>query len=165
MFESMHAKKVNLTSLMFSEWLQRQYICEETAQTWLLQLGFSRLHHQKGVFFDGHERDDVVAYRNEFLNMEEFDKKSITCDGNIPTLTNGEKPLIRVVHDECTYYANSDQTYFWGDNETNFLKQKSLGASIMVSDFVDEVSGYVRDEQDEARLLLETNRQTNEMLI
>ena len=31
--------------------------------------------------------------------------------------------MIRVVHDECTYYANSDQSYFWGDNETNALRQ------------------------------------------
>ena len=87
--------------------------------------------------------------------MEELDKKS---DGSIPQLDSGEKPLISVVHDECTYYANSDQTYFWGDNDTNVLRQKSLGASIMVSDFIDEVSGYVRDAYDQARLFLETQR-------
>ena len=28
-----------------------------------------------------------------------------------------------------------DQSYFWGDEHTNVLKQKSLGQSIMVSDF------------------------------
>ena len=32
---------------------------------------------------------------------------------------------------------------FWGDNDINVLRQKSLGASIMVSDFIDEVSGYI----------------------
>ena len=38
----------------------------------------------------------------------------------------------------------------------------------MVLDITDEVSGYVRDEKDEARLLLETQRQgyfTNDMLL
>ena len=72
------------------------------------------------------------------------------------------------MHDECTYYANSDQSYFWGDSETNVLRQKSLGASIMVSDLIDEVSGYVRDGQDQARLLLETQREgyfTNDHLL
>ena len=72
------------------------------------------------------------------------------------------------MHDECTYYANSDQSFFWGDNETNVLRQKSLGASIMVSDFIDEVSGYVKDSQDQARLLLEVHREgyfTNDHLL
>ena len=148
---------------MFTEWVQAEHatcISEATARRWLSKLGFSHVHHQKGVYFDEHERNDVVDYRNEFLQtMNELDKISITCDGNTPELNNGEKPLICVVHDECTYYANSDQTYFWADKETNVLRQKSLGASIMVSDFVDEVAGYVRDLQDQARLLLETQRE------
>ena len=91
--------------------------------------------------------------------MEELDRKSLTCNGNTPELTEGEKPLIGVVHNEYTYYANSDQTYFWGDNETDVIRQESLGASIMVSDFVDEVFGHVQDEHSQARLLLETSRE------
>ena len=63
-----------------------------------------------------------MVYRNNFLTtMAELDKKSLTCDGTTPELATGEKPYIRVVHDECTYYANSDQSFFWGDNETNVL--------------------------------------------
>ena len=162
----------NLTSKMFAEWINTEYgtrLRDETARRWLVKLGFCRVHHQKGVYFDGHERSDVVACRDAFLKkMEELDKKSLTVNGNTPELSPGEKPLIRVVHDECTYYANSDQSFFWGDAQTNVLRQKSLGASIMVSDFVDEVSGYVRDEQGQARLLLETSREgyfTNDLLL
>ena len=70
----------------------------------------------------------------------------LTVNGNTPELSAGEKPLIRVVHDKCTYYANSSQPFFRGDDLTNVLRSKYLGASIMVSDFVDEVSGYVRDD-------------------
>ena len=72
------------------------------------------------------------------------------------------------MHDKCTYYANSDQSYFWGNDHTNVLQQKSLGASIMVSDFIDEVRGYIRDDQDQAHLLLETHREgyfTNDHLL
>ena len=162
----------NLTSIDFTVWIESEYnttIHERTARRWLTKLGFARLHHQKGVYFDGHDRDDVVVYRNDFLTtMAELDKKSLTCDGTTPELAAGEKPYIRVVHDECTYYANSDQSLFWGDNETNVLRQKSLGASIMVSDFIDEVSGYIRDDQDQARIRLETHREgyfTNELLL
>lgn len=38
----------------------------------------------------------------------------------------------------------------------------------MVSDFIDEVSGYICDEQDQARLMLETQRDgyfTNDLLL
>ena len=46
-----------------------------------------------------------------------------------------------------------------GDDTTNVIRQKSLGAAIMVSDFADEINGFVRDEVQEARLLLETQKE------
>ena len=55
-----------------------------------------------------------------------------------------------------------------GDHQTNVLCQESLGASNMVSDFIDEVSGYVCYDQAQARLLLETHKQgyfTNDHLL
>ena len=120
------------------------------------------------MYFDGHDRDDVL-YQNEYLStLHEYDKKSLMYDGRTPDLVAGEKPYIRVIHDECTYYTNCDQSFFWGDEETNVLKKKSLGASIMVSDFIDEVSGFVQDSQDEACLYLGTNREgyfTNDHLL
>ena len=151
----------NLTVAKFATWIETTYNAKlhtETARRWLYDLGFTRVHHQKGVYFDGHDRSDVVEYRTNFLaTMAELDKKSITYEGNVPELED-ELPLIRVVHDESTFHANSDQTYFWGDDETNVLRQKSLGAAIMVSDFVDEVNGFVRDENEEARLQLEIQK-------
>ena len=108
----------NLTGKMFSDWIKIEHKCnvhEKTACCWLHKLGFSRIHHQKGVYFDGHERGDVVAYRQQFLGlMNELDKKSLTC---LPQLSPGEK--IRVAHDECTYYANCDQSL---DTHTNVLR-------------------------------------------
>ena len=72
------------------------------------------------------------------------------------------------MHDESTYYANCDQTYFWGDDETNVIKQKSLSSSLMVSDFVDETTGILRDDSSEARVFLETSKDgyfNNDMLL
>ena len=54
---------------------------------------------------------------------------------SITELGAGERPLIHVVHDACTFNANSDQSFVYGDDQTNVLRQKSLGASMMVSDF------------------------------
>ena len=151
----------NLTVDKFALWVEKEYqskVHTETARRWLYNLGFGRVHHQKGVYFDGHDRSDVVQYRNDFLaTMKELDKKSITYDGVRPEL-EGELPLIRVVHDESTFHANCDQSYFWGDESMNVLRQKSLGASIMVSDFIDEVNGFVRDKDGEARLQLEIQK-------
>ena len=57
--------------------------------------------------------------------MNDLDKMSKTCYGNTPQLTAEEKTLIRVAHYECTFYANSDQSFFCGDDQTNVLRQKS----------------------------------------
>ena len=46
--------------------------------------------------------------------------------------------------------------HFWGDEETNVSRQKSLGASMMVSDYVEEVSGFLQDEENMAHVFLET---------
>ena len=77
-------------------------------------------HTSSGVYFDGHERSDVVLYRNEFLaRISELDQITITSDNLNPVCPDDVKPLIRVVHDESTYCANCNQSYFWGDNVLN----------------------------------------------
>ena len=152
----------NLTTGMFAVWVKQKYdhdISEETARLWLHKLGFGRTHHQKGVYFDGHERQDVVQHRSEFLsNLLELDKITITPSNLTPLCPEGVKPLIRVVHDESTYYANCDQSYFWGDEHTNVLKQKSLGQSIMVSDFIDNVNGFLQFNDSKARVMIEVHK-------
>lgn len=36
-----------------------------TARRWLHREGFKFMRHKKSLYFDGHNRPDVVAYRNE----------------------------------------------------------------------------------------------------
>ncbi len=152
----------NLTVHQFRDWIEATFgvcVCDSTARVWLHHLGFSQKNHQKGVFFDGHDREDVVKDRVDFLNtLAELDKKTITPDAQHPDLQEGEKPYLRVVHDESTFYANAYQSQFWSDGQVEALRQKSLGQSIMVSDFLVEGDGYLRDGQQEARLFLETQR-------
>lgn len=47
--------------------LGKHKIQENTARRWLHKLGYSVTEAKKGVYFDGHERPDVVAYRKIFL--------------------------------------------------------------------------------------------------
>ena len=59
----------NVTALQFSEWVKLHMnvsIHEETARRWLHRLGFSHKSHLKGVYFDGHKREDVVQSRQTF---------------------------------------------------------------------------------------------------
>ena len=100
-----------------------------------------------------------MAYRTEFLEkLAKLDETTITPAQPSPCVEDGKQRHIRVVHDESTFYANADQTRFWNDGEAQVLRQKSLGSSIMVSDFLVEGNGYLEDENDSARLYLENNK-------
>ena len=46
-------------------------ICECTAARWLNKLGFHICHVRKGVYVDGHEREEVVAARKEYIEFME----------------------------------------------------------------------------------------------
>lgn len=49
----------------------RGSICERTAARWLNKLGFRVCNVQKGVYVDGHEREEVVAARKEYIEYME----------------------------------------------------------------------------------------------
>ena len=72
----------NLTSHSFSQWVNQSLlpssildpgyprsISVETGCKWLHELGFEVLDKKKGVYIDGHERDDVVQHRQRFLRQ------------------------------------------------------------------------------------------------
>ena len=42
-------------------------VSTETPQRWLHELGFSVKEKKKGMYVDGHDREDVVEYQNKFL--------------------------------------------------------------------------------------------------
>ena len=94
------------------------------------------------MYFDGHERKDVIENREKYLNiLTELDNINISKSNPNPLLVNGQKPLMRVAHDESTFYAVTNHT-FGLMNNTSVIKQKSLGQSIMISDFIEEVDGF-----------------------
>lgn len=123
-------------------------ICHKTAKLYLKRLDFNQVDHQNGGIFDGHERDDVIQYRRELMDkLEELDKKTISPHLPPQVLAENEKAMIRVVHDESTFYSVADQARLWSDGYVPALRQKSLGSSIMVSDFVVEGYGYLKDDE------------------
>ncbi len=71
------------------------------------------MNHQKGVYIDGHERDDVVAYRKVFVDkLNDTDRRCMYKDHS-PNLNPGELPLVTIQNDELTFFANADQDFYW----------------------------------------------------
>ncbi len=106
----------------------------------------------KGIYTDGHERDDVIEARGEFL-------KTMTSLGflrqeNAPSedvarllpdveLSPDRDNTIFWFHDESTFNANDDQPMMWKDATMQVIKPKGRGSGIMVSDFIEERDGYL----------------------
>ena len=62
-------------------------ICECTAARWLNKLGCCVCHIWKGVYVDGHEQEEVIAVRKEYIEFIEkrFFHTSIRCPMNHST--------------------------------------------------------------------------------
>ena len=73
----------NMTCKSFADWVAHTWgheVHEETARQWLHKLGFKQKSTGKGVYFDGHERDDVVSARNEYLDiLDDVDQRRRKC--------------------------------------------------------------------------------------
>lgn len=123
----------------------------------LNSLGWHCQRHSRTIYFDGHERPDVVERRREFLaEMAEFEKMMSKYSGpdcmtvTAPTLAPGQTEHVLVVHDESTFYTNDDEKYEWcEDGKGHSLKFKNDGGSCNSSKFLSEKGGRVRmsDEQ------------------
>ena len=177
----------NLTASIFCQWVNESLlpnsnlepgfprrISVETARQWLHHLGFETLSPSKGMYFDGHERDDVIAYRKTFLReMVELGflhpdqaptpeaAAAFPTDIPLPSTETRNKTVV-FFHDESTFLANDDQRWQWGKKGEFMIRPKSKGSGIMVSDFVDERNGYLQltdEEFERARSADPTNHQ------
>jgi hypothetical protein len=95
-------------------------ISERTARRWLIKLGWRRTVVRKGVYMDGHEREDVIKYRQEvFLPaMATFEARMAKFEGEElkrvdPILEAGSKRIIALFHDECCFHANDEARSLW----------------------------------------------------
>ena len=164
----------NLTSAGFCSWVNEELLpnkCLEpgfprkisvkTARVWMHLLGFEVLSASKGAYFDGHEREDVVKQREEFLKkMIEVGyihpeqaptpeaQRAFPNDAPLASSETREKAAV-IFHDESTFNANDDQGTQWGVKGEGMLRPKSKGSGIMVSDFIDERNGFLALDQNE----------------
>lgn len=128
-------------------------ISKTTLRSYLEEWGYSYRPNQKAIFFDGHEREDVVSYRNQWSKrMLEYMERSEFYEGEMleevlePVLDSDKKKIVFVTHDECTFYANDGKKNFWLEKEENYIRKKSQGSSLMISEFQCPCHGTMRIE-------------------
>ena len=113
-----------------------------TVARYLYEWGYSYRKNKKAIFFDGHERPDVVEYRQawskrmlKYMERSEFYQGDNQEEVLEPVLNDGEKKIVFVTHDESTFYANDGKSDFWLTSDENYIRKKGPGSSIMISEF------------------------------
>lgn len=112
-----------------------------TAGRLLHRLGFRRMLRGTGMYFDGHERKDVVEYRLTFLSIllalllyvQQYDGDETL----VPVALPASGPRIELIfQDESTFYSKEPNKTVWGEEGAGVAKDKTLGPSIMLSGFI-----------------------------
>jgi hypothetical protein len=118
---------------------------------WLACLLMPHTKHVKGQYVNGHERADVVYYRQQsFLpTMAKLELNArIWVDGLHKMENPARAPLSKATifwyHDESTFYANDRRDVSWvHTSQTAKPKAKSEGVSLMITDFVSADYGWL----------------------
>jgi hypothetical protein len=142
----------------------RTKISLRTGQRWLKKLDWRYGKKKKGMYIDGHEREDVIKYREEFTQRwKEYEKRMVTYnnDGTIQSTPKGfavpqgaRFRLILVTHDESTFYQEDRRKSKWTHkNDKATPERKGEGSSIMISDFLTPDWGRLKDDDEYVAIL------------
>ena len=125
-----------------------------TARRWLHREGFRFTEHRKALYFDGHERPDVVDYRqNIFVPQMKLHRRRIVeyTVGDVGkerkkvVESYAERRLVLVSHDESTTQANDGKKKSWVHENEHALKKKGVGRGIHQSDVICSTMGWLKD--------------------
>ena len=75
---------------------------------------------------------------------------------DLHSLTDDRVAKTVFYHDKSTFQAKDDQVKYWGTKDMVFLRPKIKGSGLMVSDFVDERSGFLQltdEEYERAKIV------------
>jgi hypothetical protein len=146
----------------------------KTAQRWMEDLGYEWTDSPTGQYVDGHEREDVVKYRQDVFIPRFFAKEprlrvwregDDEDPGNIDQPAHASSSDRRTVvwdHDETVFTANDRRERRWVPiTENPVPRPKGEGHSLMVSDFVSADYGWLRspDGKKSARVLMRPGAQ------
>jgi hypothetical protein len=131
-------------------------ISKSTAICWLKHLDWRYQTAQNGMYIDGHEREDVVAYRRAFVEQwKTYGMRFHQWDNNgheLPRPNGFPVPdglpfrLVLITHDESTFFQNDHRKIAWAPDISRPTPQpKGNGQTIMISDFLMSEWGHLRD--------------------
>ena len=113
------------------------------ARYWLKSMGYSWRNAKKGVYIDGHERHDVVKYRQDIFlpQLQEVRDRLAQWNDDGSVMTEGTPPeggrwVVIVTHDESTFNVNDGRRQMWLKDGENPLRPKGNGKGIMISEFL-----------------------------
>jgi hypothetical protein len=141
-------------------------ICERTAQRYLNELGYRFTQPKKGQYADGHEREDVVYYREQVF-LPQWHKiqdrmESWTKEGTPEPRNPMRGPhVIAWFHDESIFYAHDRRKKGWYHKDAPAKPYtKGEGASVMIADYVSADFGWLcsPDGKHSARRVMEPGK-------
>ena len=141
----------------------------------MIHLGFHHQEPKKGIYVDGHEREDVVEYRRIFVSrMLEHRKRmrmfvGVNCEEVIPpedqlvrpiaigrtsdiaigseAIAIAHKPeLVLISHDESVFSSHDGRRMVWMEDGKPPLRPKGDGQGLMVSEFLCPCHGRMKTE-------------------
>ena len=147
----------NMQEIFAQKGITKVSISTKTALRWLEKMGWSYGKLKNGMYLDGHERSDVVEYRQAFVerwmgherrfHRWNHDGSELPRPNGFPVPGSiGRFRLILVTHDESTFFQNDERNTGWSHPTSKSKpKAKGNGQSIMVSDFLTPDWGRLRD--------------------
>lgn len=133
----------------------------KTAYQWMYKLGFRPQEYSKTLYFDGHERADVIESRKKYLKQyPELRSQSRVYFGDQLELSTpvdlavlkDDCQTVFVYHDESTVHAKERPRLSWLLPGTSELRSKDRGRLIHISDFICETTGRLVITEDRAQI-------------
>lgn len=158
-------ERLTLTQESFASWINHGIgselsfaVSSRTAGRWMNHLGFHAQEPKKGIYVDGHEREDVVKYRKTFVSrMMDYKKRmtlyvGVNCETALPpTGPNMIAPimiappeLVLVSHDESVFSSHDGRRLVWMEDGKPPIRPKGDGQSLMVSEFLCPCHGRMK---------------------
>ncbi|KAF8576284.1 hypothetical protein K439DRAFT_1367698, partial [Ramaria rubella] len=123
-----------------------------TARRWLHANGFESKSHAKGLYYDGHERPDVVHdQQHHFLpQMAQYAPRLVwyaVGDVNTAIIPSNfvERLLVLVAHNEMTAQANDGKKASWIYKGEQPLCKKGVGRGLHQSEIICSTVGWLAD--------------------
>ena len=116
--------------------------------------GFQYTTHKKGLYYNGHNRPNVVAYRQNifipFLKSMEhrlirYMPENIDKEMQLVPRNYVERRLVLCAHDEMTAQANDARSKSWVYEDNHPLRKKGVGRGIHKSDVICSTVGWLEE--------------------